>query len=78
MVIFLKEIGSKIKLMATGFINILMELAIQVSGKTICNMAKGRSTGSMVANTLVIIVWGENMDRANTGGQTEVTMMELG
>lgn len=78
MVIFLKETGWKIRRMVMGFINILMERAIQVIGKMICNMAKGRSTGSMVANTSVIIVWGGNMDRVNTGGQTVVTMMEFG
>jgi hypothetical protein len=78
MVIFSKEIGSKIKLMAMVFTSILMEQATQATGKTICNMAREKSTGSMVANTSVIIVWGENMDRVNTGGKMEVTTMEVG
>ena len=77
-VIFLKENGKTIKLMALEFTLISMELVTLDIGKRISSMVKVKSSGSTEVNTMVTIIWVRNMDMESTGGQTVVHMKVTG
>ena len=76
--IFLKENGKTIKLMALEFTLISMELVTLDIGKRISSMVKVKSSGSTEVNTMVTIIWVRNMDMESTGGQTVVHMKVTG
>ena len=76
--IFMRGIGKMIKQRAMAHIIIIMEHSMKDTGRTIANMALGHKYGSMEANMKAITSMEKRMEKENTCGKTEATIMEAG
>ena len=70
----MKEIGLMIKLMASEFTFISMELSMKEIGETICNMEMEKKLGLMVRFMKENILWERNMDMAYIAGTMGLDM----
>lgn len=74
---YMKGIGSMIKLRETAFILIWMGQCIEVNGKMISNMAMGKKPGPIKLFTMATISVERSREREISNGQTMQLIMEI-
>ena len=71
---FMRELGTKIKLMVTESTLITVEVVMKDSGLVINNTVMGMKNGQMVQNTLANIIKASNTEKVNSYGLINASM----